>query len=161
MKTHIIICIGILFSLSACKKEAICCTVVSTSLYLEIANADGLDLLDPNTDNNISVRNTDLYYIINGKKEKQFHGHLDIPKMFTIEKYIEDILLRVFLNTNTDKDGFSVSILEYEGYPSDTIKARVHKNHHSTYTSDTWINGKQVIDLQTKMGLSGPIKLIK
>lgn len=160
MKTHIIICIGILLSLTACKKEGHS-FALSTGLYLSIVNSAGLELLDPNSDNNINVRNTDLYYIINGKKERQFHGNLDYPKMFTIEKYMGDYLIKVFLNTDTDKDGFSVSILEYEGYPSDTIKARVHKNINSTYTSDVWINDKQVIDVQTKVGHTGPIKIIK
>lgn len=89
------------------------------------------------------------------------HGNLDYPKMFSIEKYIEDNLLRVFLNVNTDKDGFSVSILEYEGYPSDTIKTRVHKNVNYIHSSNVWINGKQVIDVETKMGFSEPIKIIK
>lgn len=103
-KTPIIICVGILLSLYSCKKDH-CCAVLATSIYLEIVNTAGLDLLDPDTDNNINVQNTELYYIINGNKERQFHGNLDYPKMFSIEKHTGDNLLKIPLNPNPDTDG--------------------------------------------------------
>lgn len=160
MKTYIIICLGILLSLNACKKE-FCCAALSTSIYLEIVNSNGLDLLDPSSINNINFDNTELYYIIDGKKERQFHTNYDNPKMFRIEKQMEHYVIKLPLNPNPDIDGISISILEFKGYSADTVKARVHKTDNSTYISDVWINDKQVIDVQAKIGISGPIKIIK
>ena len=129
MKYIVCLVAPVLMLFVSCKSEK-CCVVISTGVQLSIANKDGSDLLNPASNGSINSENLDIYYLTNGNLEKQFKGNLDYPEMFKIDKFpqYDEAVMTVFLNSNTDSQGVSTTILKYNSYPSDTISAEIFKN---------------------------------
>lgn len=143
-----ILTIVILGLITSCKDGPIGSDIVATGFPFEIFSGSGVDLLDPGSDGAITEENTNLYYLINGSLEKQFHSNLDFPKHFCIQKsdFTNTYKINPFLNTATDVSGVSTTILRYSKYPDDTIKAQIFSGN-SVGWGNVWINGKQVVDV--------------
>lgn len=121
----------------------------ASSLNMEVplsyATMNGKDLLDPGKPNHINYQNTDLYYKSGDREVKQFHGNLDLPKMFKIAEDGEGkYRLTVFMNSDVLNGELSTNILRYEHFKPDTIEARIVRNGNNVSYTDLVINGKPI-----------------
>ncbi|WP_134087831.1 hypothetical protein [Olivibacter sp. XZL3] len=120
-------------------------TSLNTQVTLSYATMDGKDLLDPGTPNHINYQNTDLYYKNGDREVKQFHGNLDLPKMFKIAEDEEGkYRLTVFMNSDVQNGELSSNILKYEHFKPDTIETSIVRNGNNVSYTDLAINGKPI-----------------
>lgn len=129
-------------------------------MLLLIENEQGVDFLDPAVDGHLDISRINHYYLIDGQKILQYHANLDAPKMMKIV-YREEhgrYGLLVFLNVHGEHGSYNSSLIEYDGYPADTIKIQLN-NSSDPYLnlgySKVWINGEM------QHHLSQPIVLVK
>jgi len=142
-----LLCIGM--SLMGCDKDnERPAASLNNEVILSYSTANGGDLLDPDTDNHITYDNTDLYYVKDGKEERQYHSNLDFPKHFKInnDSNRNKYYLTVFLNYDVGDGEVSTNILKYENFEPDTIQAIIHKTGNNVSASDIILNGKPISD---------------
>lgn len=125
-------------------------TVVNTSVDIIFIDKNGKELLNPNELNAITEQNTDLYYLINGEKQKIFKGHLECPKMFCINNTkdnnttVYNYIMKVFANTIRGQKT-ATTYLEFEDGSMDTIKVAYvffGAGNNSVTLTKIWYNGK-------------------
>lgn len=80
--------------------------VIETSINISFVDGKGSDLLNPDHSEAITEQNTDLYYLIDGKKEKYFKDNLDYSKGFFIsdEKLSNWYFMGIFPNVINDQE---------------------------------------------------------
>lgn len=150
MKNMIITFLVPVFFAAACKKnEQPDVVVLDTEMDISISNAEGIDLLNPQTSGYIKAEDVDIYILKNGVKEKVFKASADHPENFFIFKAEPTALylnpgtyyMRLFLNTNTNAENISITYLEIKGHGTDTITAYVSQKPGVTAITKVWFNG--------------------
>ena len=127
-----------------------CCVVGPQAINISFVDSQGVDLLNADHPNAITEQNTDLYYLVDGKKVKQSEAHLTHPKKFFIsdEKLSDRYFMRVFtyIDQNQRK---STTYLKFNNGSMDTIKvAYNHFNGSSASVTKVWYNGKVRWDIK-------------
>jgi hypothetical protein len=135
-------------SLSSGNKK-IAGTHMQDDVYVKYVNQKGEDLLNPDHAHAITESNTNLYYLINGKKKKIFKGNLDYPKMFRIgNDFISDYhdyVMVIFANTPRGQNT-ATTYIAFEDYPTDTLKVQ-YETGNGVAVTKAWYNGKLRYDV--------------
>jgi|SRR5699024_5162449 len=147
-KISILLIVGFLMASCSSPNAA---TGPNVVVYIKYINKKGENLLNPDRTHAITEKNTNLYYLINGKKVKVYEGNLDNPKHFFIKydstDYYKDpsmwgYLMRVFPNTPDGQDTATTYIV-YKDYPTDTLKVQYKRNNGiDVYVTKVWYNGE-------------------
>lgn len=126
-------------------------TVKSTNIDFSFVNEDGEDLLNPSHPHAITEQNTDLYYLINGEKEKVFDKNLDYPKHFFIpdEKLSDKYFMRVFPNIVKGQKT-AISYIQFSDTTMDTIKVEYTDEPGLTVVTKVWYNGALRFNINDK-----------
>ena len=124
-----------LLVVTGCKKKEKS-FVDSTGVEITYKNAKGQDLLNASTPNHFSADNLHLYNVVNGVKKEVNYPNYDIPHNFVIvlNHSTHVYFLRVFLEVDT-------TLLQLNGYITDTIAAEFTKNINATIVTKVWYNG--------------------
>jgi hypothetical protein len=120
MRNIIILSLLCLF-FSSCDKKDCCGIQRDTILEFEIINGEGKDLLNSETPGFYNKDNIEVYYLINGIKEKVFYPNLDNPKQFLVYTVGNKYVLRLFPNENKSNNS-SITYLELNKSDTDTVK---------------------------------------
>ena len=140
-----IMALGVMFA--SCQKEE-GEVIVDTDLELMFKDAKGNDLLNANTPNAFSHDKIDLYYLINGEKERAFEGHLDHPKKFFVYQAGNQHIMRLFPSLH-EKDTQTQTFIKLNETDTDTITCTIRKwgkNNQSVAVTKVWYNNKLVWD---------------
>jgi hypothetical protein len=127
--------------MAGCKGRRLCCVVIDDSVYLKFVNEKEEDLLNSNLPHAITMQNTDIYYLVNGKKKRPDVGS-DNPKGFHIGHYDTTGDYEMLLYANTPKErNTGITYINFKEYPSDTLKVK-YDNSHGIVITKIWYNGK-------------------
>lgn len=140
--------ISVFFTVACKKNEHIQSVVLETAIDISISNAEGMDLLNPQTSGYIKAEDVNIYILKNGIKEKVFKATADFPENFYIFKVEQEInylkngtyYLRLFLSETTNAGNISTTYLDIKGH-TDTITAYVENKPGSTVVTKVWFNG--------------------
>jgi len=123
-----------------------CCIGMQKDVLIKYVNEKGENLLNPDHLHAITMQNTDVYYLINGKKKKPDVG-LDNPKGFHIIQgfdttgvYLMQLYANTLLNQNT-----ATTYITFKEYPTDTLKVK-YDNSNGVTVYKTWYNGNLRMD---------------
>lgn len=137
---------------------------IDTGINLIIKNNLGEDLLLPSTPNTLNTDEIELYYLLDGQKEKVFIGNLTYPKNYFIYNYINSKAITIFPDYQS-KDEFPVTYVKWNSTDTDTIKChfnRGNKNDGKYISCDkVWFNNKLVYPTTENQKTGRFINLIK
>ena len=123
---------------------------ISTDVLFAVRDADGNDLLDPETPGSFGEADIDVLYYENGEFKPVYEGHLDYPESFMIinEKGDDFALIKVFVDINhTDQDGVSTTLVAFGNNEPDTIRAEIVRSKNGSITAGkVWLNGTEIAD---------------
>lgn len=109
-------------------------------MNISFVDETGNDLLNPNHPDAITEQNTDLYYVVDGEKERVFEGHLDHPKQFYIWHAEEQDIYYMTLFPNREfTNNMSTTFIEFADSAMDTIQVEVEKENVWVCTK-VWYN---------------------
>ncbi|QOG01920.1 hypothetical protein [Flavobacterium sp. MDT1-60] len=131
---------------------------LNTSIDFSVFNADGEDLLDPETPNHLEESKIKLFYVVNGVTKEFFEGHLDHPRNIMIYKSEKEYIIGVGLNHY--ENGKSTTYIQWNEKDTDTIEATFVRGKNFIYPKDVWLNGKLVSE-GTKRAESPYVRLTK
>lgn len=135
-------------------------THMNSGVLIKYVNDKGENLLNPAHPHAITEQNTNLYFLVNGKKKKIYKPHLDTPKMFFIANNLDstgEYLMAVNANTLPGQNT-AITYIVFKDYPTDTLKIQ-YKSINGVALTKAWINGKLRLD-KTKMHTSELSKLV-
>ncbi|TDP01557.1 hypothetical protein [Flavobacterium sp. 245] len=115
---------------------------LNTDIDFSVFNADGEDLLNPETPNHLDESQIKLFYVVNGVTEEFFEGNLDYPKNIRILKKGKQYVIGVGLNHS--ENGKSITYIQWNEKDTDTIEATFARGKTFIYPKDVWLNGKLV-----------------
>lgn len=125
-------------------------------------DTSGNNLLNPHHPNAITEQNTDLYYLIDGQKEKVFNGNLDSPKGFHIDKGDDTALYEYFLHlyANTIRgQNTATTYIQFNNDSMDTVKVSYEYSGNSVHLNKVWYNQELRFDPE-KDGQENPLRYI-
>ncbi|KAA0992591.1 hypothetical protein [Dyadobacter aurulentus] len=133
------------------------------NVYLEIKNAAGVDMLDPNSPN--SFKRFKVYYLVNGIKEFYYDPWMDAPGGYIIQKFPNESFyqLQIFINGPTHEsrnDHEWVTYLEFEDGSTDTISASFGVRPGNISVEKATYNGRPMWDTSLTYAKE-PFELIK
>lgn len=114
---------------------------INTDVKIVFVDQQGNNLLNPENQNTITEQNTNLYYLVNGEKQKVFEGTLDCPKQFCIEKSESSgtYYMQVFPNIIHGQNE-TITYIEFSDSSMDTIKVHYEDGRGYTYVTKVWYN---------------------
>lgn len=124
-------------------------TFLSNDVYIKYVNKKGENLLNPAHSHAITEQNTNLYYLINGKKKRVYRPNLDAPKMFVIGNGFDssgDYEMKLFANTPPDQMT-AITYINFKNFPTDTLKVQYESPNSSIAITKVWYNGELRLDL--------------
>lgn len=142
MKTILIILIALL--IFSCKDEVPSSSnsVVANQIKLSLHDKKGSDLLNPNNKDGFRENNIKHFYMVNGGKKEVYEPHLDSPKRMGISKENDGAYrMTISLNEIEDKNGKSISLIQWSQNKVDTISAKLNKTRNSIIIIDPKFNG--------------------
>ena len=132
---------------------------VETAFSFSCFNQNGQDLLDTLQPNASKPSAINIYYLLEGKKIKQFNKNLDFPKSFFIfyDKERKAFVLQLFPNADKkyfDKNNCAITYIDWGNNQEDTVKCqyKTYPNNHNIQVTKIWYN--QVLKWQYTTGSS-------
>ena len=124
---------------------------VAISLHYDISIKDlkGNDLLNPENEAAIKPKDIDIYYLKGRVKEKVYHPNYDAPENFFIAQKEDgsgQYYMRVFVSDHMNSNSISTTYIEFDGWGTDTLTAKIHKQGAVTAATIAWYNGDLKID---------------
>lgn len=128
-----------------CKKENISYDM-ATSVRLSFIDAEGTDLLDPNSGKHYVASDIKVYYLVNGIPTEYYQGNLDSPNGFFISNEMgKNKYVLALLVDNSNKEGKSifetVTYLKLSQTDTDTVRCEITQDAHSTVCKKVMYNG--------------------
>lgn len=112
---------------------------VDVALYFSDENGD--DLLNPAHAEGWNEENIDIFYLIDGEKERVYHSNLDLPKRFKIVHGTEDRYYMLLWLSEHVEDEHTVTYVEFPNGETDTLKIHAEEKSNGVVRADKfWYN---------------------
>ncbi|WP_343704066.1 hypothetical protein [Chitinophaga sp.] len=127
-------------ALFSCKKKD-GPVVIDTDLTLKVSDAQGKDLLNPQT-GVYDAATIALFYIVNGQKVPVYSSSRDLPKNFQLVENAakNEHLLRIF--PNMEKEARPQTLIQWNDADTDTITCEFQRPGSSVFLTKIWLNGE-------------------
>ncbi len=155
MKSLIIliaITITITIFFTACKEDDPAGVIIDTTIDVSLLSTDGLDLLNPQTPNNLTEDDIQLFKDEDGASVKySLEGNSDHPYGIFIFEDTPYYRIRLFPRLQV-RDEFSVMYVKWGELGMDTLKLEIVRKNNNTYqvAEKVWFNGEKVYDQNIK-----------
>ncbi len=114
--------------------------IVDTSITMTVKDANGNDLLDPEYTASLDKNSIKLFYVVAGVAKEVYDGNLDYPRMFKIDKHINEYRITIFPNTTSD-DELAVTLVQWRENEIDTLSCKVFQGGNRETVTEVWLNG--------------------
>lgn len=140
--------------LSSCRKDTtydgiIKGVSINTHFFIEYNNADGVNLLQNNSDIQVS-------YMKDGVAESVQRPNLDFPNGYAIVSQrntgpdgSDELCVKVFSSDYYDNSNTSVTYIKFDDNTTDTFKCQFYKTPGTFSIIKIWLNGILVWEAQT------------
>ncbi|MBS7256323.1 hypothetical protein [Flavobacterium branchiicola] len=144
-KILILLAVTLLYACDKNDKDISYNAILGSNVDFSISNAQGEDLLDPETPNHIKESEVKLFYLINGVKKEVYNGFLTHPRNFSIHKNEneKEYHIVIFLN-DIDKSDKTTTYIQWNEKETDTIETTFFREKGFIFTKDVWLNGELV-----------------
>ncbi|MBB6611034.1 hypothetical protein H7F15_08300 [Pontibacter sp. Tf4] len=125
--------------LTSCKSDDPEKAIVDTKIEMSVKDASGADMLDPTNANGYNAEEIEIFYVVDGVKQKVNNTDMDHPKGFHIFKQGDTYRIRIFPNADFHSS-FPVTIVKWNETNSDTIKCNIERTDNSQICKQVWVN---------------------
>lgn len=129
----------------SCQEDGVDGYNYDTEFRFEVYNTNSISLLDPTNPSAFQESQIDIYYLVDGEKQKVYNGNLDLPENFSIEvdeltdKYV------MVLSPNDEADGStSATYIQWNEENTDTVTCEFARGKEHMITTQIAYNGKEV-----------------
>lgn len=151
MKSFLLILAFALLFLS-CKEDDSAGVVIDTAIDVSVLSADGLDLLNPQTPNNLTENDIQLFKNEEGTSVPYtLEANIDHPKGIFIFEDAPNYRIRIFPSL-TENEEFPVLYVQWGELGMDTLKLEVERKNSNSYqvVEKVWYNAEKVYDQNEK-----------
>jgi len=141
---NIIYTLALIALLSSCHNKD-CCAVVSVDININVQNADGESLLDPDTEDYLNSDSIKVYYVNEGKAELYNKPYADYPNGYDVISTNLGTYLRLFPNVEGNDEN-PMTLIQWDENSTDTIKCAVVNQKNDIYVGKVWLNEQTVYD---------------
>ena len=136
----------ILANLLSCKKKSVKETAIYLSVYIKVQNAQGQDLLGPQTTGYFKPEQLKIYYLVNGEEKLYDRPNLNISRGFTIfnASTYGCYLMNVFVNNANAENEPTTTYIDWGNGDRDTIVAAIDKRENYQMITNAWYNGEEL-----------------
>lgn len=131
-----------------------------TSIYIEVVDQQGSDLLDTSNTNHFNIDNIKIFHMIDGELTECFNGLSDVPKGFEIinpnhYSFNEQCLFwlqatDISYHTNKLETLQPITYIQWSEMDMDTIQCQYSQTESSLITTKVWFNGNVVWNIDEK-----------
>ena len=95
----------------SCQKESVDGYNFDIGFRFEVSDANGINFLNPVNANAFQANQIDIYYLIDGEKQRVYNGNLDYPENFSIE--VDESTDRYFMSLDPNSRGDGNTTVTY------------------------------------------------
>ncbi len=118
---------------------------LDTQFVFEVYNAEGVNLLDPANATSFQASQIDIYYEVDGEKQRVFNGNYTHPENFSIrEDEITDKHTMVLGPNDGTDEGTTVTYVQWNENDADTITCDIARGKRFAVTTQITYNGQEV-----------------
>ena len=119
-----------------------------------VKNSEGIDLLNPNSSNNLNTNNIKLFYLKNGVSEEVYNPSLDLPRNYMIYSQSDGIYrIRIFPN-DIQSEEFPITYIKWNETDTDTIKCKLKYTENTIVLEKVWFNEEFKLDTTQNSGFT-------
>jgi len=159
MKKLLIFSFTLVLLLSCKKTKEESAIVLSSNVDINLVDAAGNDLLDPNIPNTYNNNRISISYVTNGNPIV-YHDNSDYPNGYFIFKENMDSLytIRVFLNFDKNEK-YPTTLIHWKNNETDTIRTKFKYINKNIILDSLWYNG--VLKWDFNMNKRSLIEIVK
>lgn len=124
--------------------------MLDADIELVVKDAEGNDLLDPETLNAFNESDIKLFYLINGNLEEVYNENMDYPRNFLIFKQGGNYRIRIFLN-DSENEYYPETHIQWNETEIDIIKSQFIRTTNSVRKQKIWLNQELIWSASDKV----------
>ncbi|MEM6843057.1 MAG: hypothetical protein AAF632_12585 [Bacteroidota bacterium] len=118
---------------------------LDTEFVFEVYNADGINLLDPANATAFQASQIDIYYEVDGEKQRVYNGNLENPKNFSIRvDELTDRHTMVLGPNDGTNESTTVTYIQWNKNDTDTVACEFAIGKHYKVTTRITYNNQEV-----------------